>query len=512
MKETLSEKDSKNIVKRPPVVVVLGHVDHGKSSLIEKIKEIKITDKEAGGITQHIGAYQVEHQIGEGKEVRKITFIDTPGHEAFGAMRSRGAKVADIAVLVVAGDEGVKPQTIEAISCVKKADIPMIVAINKIDKPSAQPEKVKQELAKHGVVVESLGGNVPCVEVSAKTGKGITDLLELILLVAEMEELKADLNALAQGVIIESYLDSQRGPTATLLVRDGVLRKGDIIATTSTFGKIKNLEDFQGNPLDKAFPSTPCVVLGFQEVPRVGEKFKIFKDMELAQDYVQKEEKKTEEREVIEISPEKKILNLILKADVLGSLEAIEGVIKSLPQEKIILRILKKEPGEITEGDVKLAKSSQAKILGFRVKVNSSARKLAERENITILNFEVIYDLSQAVRNLMEKLLEPKIEKIVLGKLKILAVFRREKNRQIIGGKVIEGEVKVGAKARIIRPDLPEKEMLGEGKIINLQKDKKDTPKVVKGQECGLLFESEVKIEEGDILEVYIEERKKEKL
>lgn len=502
----MKQEAKKNLITRPPVVVVLGHVDHGKSSLIEKVKEIKILEKESGGITQHIGAYQIE------VNGKKITFIDTPGHEAFEAMRSRGAKVADIAILVVAAEEGVKPQTKEAIFYIKKSGIPMMVAINKMDKPEADPEKVKRELAKKDVLVEASGGKIPSIEISAKTGKGIPELLELILLVAEMENLKADLKSQGEGVIIESYLDAQRGPTATLLVRNGALEVGQILGTSSTSGKIKILEDFQGNSIKLAFPSQPCIMLGFSDVPKVGEKFKVFDSIESAPEYIQINQKRREEREVIETLPDKKILNLILKADVLGSLEAIEGVIKNLPQEKVSLRILKKETGKITESDVKLAKSSRAKIVGFRVEADLVARKLSARDNITILNFDVIYDLSQAIRTLMEKFLEPEIERKDLAKVKVLVKFLTEKNRQIIGGKVIDGEVKRGAKIEITRED----QVIGKGKLVNLQKNKKDVDIAVKGEECGILYESvyppEVKIEEGDILNIYTEERKKSEL
>lgn len=506
MTKNSEQQNRVNLQPRPPVVVVLGHVDHGKTALLDYIRKTNVMGEESGGITQHIGAYEVEHQGG------KITFIDTPGHEAFGAMRSRGAKVADIAVLVVAAEEGVKPQTKEAISCIKKSGIPMVVAINKIDKPEANPQKIKRELAQQDILMESLGGKIPSAETSAKTGKGIPELLELILLVAEMENLKADLNSQGRGVIIESYLDSQRGPTATLLIRDGTLKTGQILGTSSTLGKIKILEDFQGKPISKAFPSMPCTILGFQDVPGVGEKFKVFESIESAQKYIQIKQKKVQQREVVITEPGKKVLNLILKTDVLGSLEAIEGVLKNLPQDKINLRILKVGVGEIIEEDVKLAQASRAKILGFRVKTNPIAKKWADLQNVTIISFDIIYDLSQTVRNLMQKFLEAEIEKRDIGKVKVLVKFLTEKNRQIIGGKVIEGEVKLGTKIEIIRLGAGGEETIGRGRLINLQKDKKDVEKAIKGQECGILYEGDVKIEEGDILAIYTEERKKGEL
>ncbi len=477
----------KNLTTRSPVVVVLGHVDHGKSSLLCAIKDFKITEKESGGITQHIGAYEIEHQ---GK---KITFIDTPGHEAFSAMRSRGAKVADIAILVIAAEEGVKPQTKEVISHIKKFSIPVIVAINKIDKSQADPPRVKRELAQNDILVESEGGEIPSVEVSAQTGQGITDLLDLILLVAEMEEFKADLSQSPQGVIIESYLDNQRGPTATLLLKQGVLKVGNVVGTSSTSGKVKIMEDFQGKPIKEALPSTPAIVLGLEKVPQIGEKFEVFPNLESAQKNIQPEEEKAE---MPPIEPGEKVINLILKADVLGSLEAIEEVLMNLPQEEGKLRILKSGVGEITEGDVKLAQSSKAKILGFRVKTNPQVSRLSQLQKIKIMTFEVIYDLVEAVRNLMEKEFKSKEELKEIGKVEILAIFRTEKNRQIVGGKVIEGEVAKGAKIEV----LSNEEKTGEGRMISLRQNKKEIEKVNKGEECGILFEGNVRIKEGDIL------------
>jgi len=494
---TVSKEQKKNLQARPPVVVVLGHVDHGKSSILEKIKDLKITEKESGGITQHIGAYEVEHQ---GK---KITFIDTPGHEAFSAMRSRGAKVADIAILVVAAEEGVKPQTKEAISHIKKAQIPMIVAINKMDKPGADPEKVKRELSVQDISVESMGGKIPSVETSAETGKGIPELLELILLVAEMEDFKADVSKPAEGVIIESYLDSRRGPTATLILQNGIFKKGDILGTSSAAGKVKIMENFQGVSIEEALPSMPVIIIGFENVPGVGERFKVFADIETAKKELGGIVKPGPQ--VLDIEPDKKVLNLILKVDVLGSLEAIEEVLKKLPQEKVILRVLKGEVGEINESDVKLAQGAKAVIVGFRVKTNPIAQKLALREKIKIMCFEVIYELAQAVRQVLEKKVRPEVVRIDLGKVKILAIFRTEKNRQIIGGKVIEGEVKRGASLEVFRNE----EKIGQGKITKLQKEKKEIGEVGKGAECGILYQGDTQIEEGDIFHVYIKESRK---
>ncbi|MBU2634999.1 translation initiation factor IF-2 [Patescibacteria group bacterium] len=498
---TKEKKKSKNLQTRPPVVVVLGHVDHGKSSILEKIKDLKITEKESGGITQHIGAYEVEHQ---GK---KITFIDTPGHEAFSAMRSRGAKVADIAILVIAAEEGIKPQTKEAISHIKKAKIPMIVAINKMDKPGADPEKVKRELSVQDILVESMGGKIPSVETSAETGKGISDLLELILLVAEMEDFKADVSKLAEGVIVESYLDPQRGPTATLILQNGILKKGDILGTSSVVGKIRIMEDFQGKAIEKAFPSMPVVVLGFESVPGVGERLKVFANIEAAKkEFTKKELGSLKGTEFLK--EDKRVLNIILKVDVLGSVEAIEEVLKDLPQEKVVLKALKAEVGEINESDVKLAIGSKAKIIGFRVKADSIVQSLAEREKIKIACFEVIYELAQGVRDLLEKRVSSEVVRVDLGKVKILEIFLREKNRQIIGGKVIDGEARRGASIEVYRNE----EKVGQGKIAKLQKEKKEIGEVGKGSECGILYQGDTKIEEGDILHIYIKESRKGEL
>ncbi|HXK31886.1 MAG TPA: translation initiation factor IF-2 [Candidatus Paceibacterota bacterium] len=487
---------------RPPIVVVLGHIDHGKSSLLEAIKDFRITAKESGGITQHIGAYQIEEKKG------KITFLDTPGHEAFSQMRSRGAKVADIAILVIDAAEGLKPQTKEALLNIKETNIPFIVALNKIDKPEANPEKVKGTLSKEGFLVESMGGKIPSIEVSAKTKKGIPELLELILLISEMEELKADFKKPAEGVIIESYLDNSRGPTATLLLTDGCLKAGEIIATSSASVKVKSIENFQKKQIKEAFPSDPVIIFGFNQVPKVGEEFKVFPDLESVEKHIENSKKEGKSPEAVEALEGQRILNLIIKADVLGSLEAVEGILKSLPQEKVILRILKSEVGNINESDIKLASSARATILGFRVKADQTAAKISEREKTRILLFEVIYELVEGVRKLMEKIVQSQDVRTDLGKAKVLAKFLTDKNRQIIGCRVTEGETKKGVSIEVFRNE----EKIGQGKMINLQRNKKDAALIQKGEECGILFEGEVKIEEGDILLFYTEERIKGQL
>jgi translation initiation factor IF-2 len=501
---------NEQISLRPPVVVVLGHVDHGKSSLLEAIRDFKITSKESGGITQHIGAYEIEEKN------KKITFIDTPGHEAFSAMRARGAEVADVALLVVDAAQSVQPQTKEAAQTIKRAEIPMIVVLNKMDLPTANPEKIKGELSKIDVVVESYGGTIPSVEVSAKEKTGINELLDVILLVAEMQELKADTNANPEGLVIESFMDSAKGPIATVVVQKGILKNKDIIATDIALAKVKHLEDFRGFPIKEAFPSQPAIVLGFEQVPAVGEKFKFYKTAEEALTQINLEKPKRELfAGIVETDPNKKILNIILKGDVFGSLEAIEGMLKNLPQDKVALRILKSEVGDISESDAKLAEMSKAQIIGFRVKITPAVMRFMKNDlqsdgysKLRIKTFDIIYELIQNVRLGLEKSLEPETIRQDIGKLRTILVFWAEGKRQIVGGKITEGELKRGLKLEVFR----ENKKIGSGKIVNLQRDKKDIDLLRKGDEAGILFEGDIKIEKGDILQAYIEERKKGEL
>ncbi len=495
-KKTTTQKDFLPV--KPPVVVILGHIDHGKSSLLEAIRDFRITSREAGGITQHIGAYQIEEQ---GK---KITFIDTPGHQAFSRMRARGAKIADLGVLVVDAVEGVKAQTKEAVSYLKDAGLPAIIAINKIDRPEADPEKAKRELSEAGLVVESLGGKIPCLNISAKNKQGIGDLLEIILLTAELEELKAETDKPAEGVILESHLDNLRGYTATLLVTNGCLQTGQtIVSANSAYAKARSMENFSGQIIKQALPSDPVIIFGFNQPPGVGDIFKSFTDFNRAEEYLKSILSPDKNKPLAYPSSEDeevKILNLIIKTDVFGLIEVIEETLKSLPQEKVVVKILKAEAGHINESDIKLARSSRAAILGFRVKLDPIAKKIAEREKIRIFLFEVIYDLTEKVRQLMEQSLEPDEIRKEIGQLKVLAKFLAEKNRQIIGGRVIEGEVKKGTLIDILRED----KKIGQGKIINLQRNKKDAQLINKGDECGLLFESQTAVEKGDILSFYV--------
>ena len=501
------KKTTENLQPRPPVVVVLGHVDHGKTSLLDHIRKTNVTAKESGGITQHIGAYQVNHQ---GKI---ITFIDTPGHEAFSQMRSRGAKVADIAILVVAAEEGVKPQTKEVISYIKQNEIPVIVALNKMDKPQANPAKALGELEKEGLVVEERAGKVPAIKISALNGTGINELLEMILLVAEMEELKADIDKPTNGVVIESYLDSRRGPTATLLVLEGILKTGQWIVCGNAYGKVKNLEDFQGKSIQEAFPSFPVIVLGLGNVPIVGDKFNVVKDEESAKTKLVAKEEKIKGGQIINPVEGGKVLNIILKADVQGSLEAIEENLAKIDFQGIGLNILKSEVGEISESDVKLAYPANAVIIGFRVKASTSIFDMAKRNKVRIRTYEVIYELFEEIRKEAGKLLEPEIIREDLGKLKVIAIFRKEKSRMIVGGKVLEGKIVNKTSIDVIREgDPPVGGKIASGKIVQLQHNKKDVPEVEKGREAGILFEGEPVIEEGDVLECYRVEKKKREL
>ncbi|OGZ27313.1 MAG: translation initiation factor IF-2 [Candidatus Nealsonbacteria bacterium RIFOXYB1_FULL_40_15] len=476
---------------RPPIVVILGHVDHGKSSLLEAIKDFRITAKESGGITQHIGAYQADY---EGKT---ITFLDTPGHEAFEAIRSRGSDIADIAILVIASEEGIKPQTKEAIKLIKESQTPAIVVLNKIDKPSADPERIKRELLKYDIVVESMGGKIPSVNTSASTKQGVKELLEMIILLSELEGFKADYSRGAEGYVIESYIDSKKGPAATLIVKEGILKEGDIVGTETSNGKIKSLNDFKGNPIKEASPSTPVLALGLEKSLKSGEKFKVFKDIASA-----KKEIKETAGLFGDFIKKENSLNLIIKGDVLGSLEAIEKEFQKIPQEKVSINVVKADTGNISESDVRMAKNTSSIILGFKVKVENTAQKLSLREKIRILNFDIIYELSEQAKRALEKNLEPEIARISTGKIRILAVFKTEKGKQIVGGRVLEGEIKRG-KAEVIRNE----EYIGEGRITKLQQNKQDTDKISKGRECGISYEGEAKIQENDILNAFVEEK-----
>ncbi|MFA5232250.1 MAG: translation initiation factor IF-2 [Candidatus Paceibacterota bacterium] len=482
------EENEKKLTVRPPVVVILGHIDHGKTSLLTAIKDFRVLEKESGGITQHVGAYEIEHSG------RKLTFLDTPGHESFSAIRSRGSKVADIAVLVIDAAEGVKKQTKEAINHIKEAGIALIVALNKTDKPEANPEMVKGQLNNEDIVVESLGGDVPSIEISAKTGKGVADLLGLIQLVAEMKELKTDLSLNPEGAIIESYMDNQRGPTSTAILSQGILKKGDVIGTSSALGKVRSLKDFQGKELERAYPSQPIVLVGFDKVPAVGEKFLSFKTMEEAKANI-KSVSKNASPEPSE-DEDKPALNIVLKADAVGSLEAIEEFFKTVPREEVSLKVIKSEAGNVNENDVKLAKSTKSVIFAFRVKKDNIAEGLIERDKIKYFDFDLIYGLAQKTKELMERKVKKEKVRVDVGKMEVSVIFRTEKNRQIVGGLVTEGLAERTATLEIIRGG----EKIGEGKIIEIQANKKNFESIKSGKECAILYQGQERIKEGDEL------------
>lgn len=465
-------------------MVVMGHVDHGKTTLLDFIRKTSVAAREAGGITQSVGAYEIEHN---GK---KITFIDTPGHEAFTKMRSRGATAADLAILVVAADDGVKPQTKEAIKILKETKTPFVVAINKIDKNNADPERTKKELLENGVLLEGYGGNVPYQPISAKTGDGTEKLLDLVLLAADMEELKYSEDVPARGFVIESKLDRRRGNEVMVIVRDGVLQKGVRIFTPSAEGKVKILEDFAGKAAEELKPSSPALILGFENLPAVGEEFTVG-EMPQTDAPLQKIVGKAAET-AITGKEEKLSLKLLIKADVAGSLEALEAVIKALPQEEIAVEILDQRVGDVGDGDVKLAIANGAMIIGFRVRVEKSAQAFAQAHNIVIVSGEIIYELVQRIEEAVNNLKSPK----PAGTLEVLAVFNQETNKQLVGGKVTDGVVKNNGRYDIKRGE----ETVGNGRIVSLRQQKQDVRQVEAGKECGMIFESSVKIKAGDQL------------
>jgi len=483
------------IIHKQPVVVILGHIDSGKTSLLNAIRELEFKEGKPGGeITQHMGAFEIE------RDGKKITFLDTPGHEAFSQMRSRGAKVADIALLVVDAVEGPKEQTRECIKIIEAAKIPFIVVLNKIDKPTANVERVRRELSKEGVLVEAYGGKIPEVKTSAKTKEGIQDLLDLILLVSEVEGLKADISNKTRGFVVESFLDEKRGPSAILIVEEGILKRGDFIATSTAFGKVKILENFKGKKIDKIFPGQVGIVVGFKEVPIIGDEFFVFDTLEKAQEYVKPPQKMLINKEV----KAQKILNVILKADVWGTKEAIEELLMRLNSERVGLKIIKSDTGEVDEEDVKTAKFFNAVIFTFRKKISKNILEFALRQKVRIFSFNIIYDVIETTRKLMVSMIEPEILRVYVGKLKVLVEFWKKGQRQIVGGRIIEGELKGNLFFEISRNE----EMIGEGRVLNLQKDKRDIQLAKKGEEIGILCESDVKIKQDDILIFFQKEKR----
>lgn len=486
----------KNLIVRPPIVVVMGHIDHGKTKLLDAIRKTNVVEKESGGITQHIGAYEIKVTSANPEyNGRRITFIDTPGHEAFSKMRARGAQVGDVAILVVAADEGVKAQTLEALKNIQEAKIPFIVAINKIDKSEANPDKVKQQLAEAGVYVEGWGGNVPLALISAKEGKNIEELLELILLVADLEGLKADPQVAASGVVIEAKMDSRKGAVVVLVIKNGTLKVGDEMATPTTHGKIKILENFKREPIIEATFSSPVRVLGFKELPQVGEEF-FTGDVELvimadkAANLIKNIQKEFENGV--------KTLNLILKVDVSGSLEALESLIKKCQIDDWKFQIVDASVGDTTAGDIQNAQATSAWILGFRVKTAKDLEIMAQNNNIHIFSFDVIYDVEKFLKEEVKKLIDAQFLPPE-GECSVLATFSQRKTQQLIGGKITKGKLTKGQQVKIFRAEAE----MGLGKIINIQSQKKDVREVAEGKEAGIMIDSSVEIKVGDKLSAF---------
>ncbi len=491
----------KNSKVKIPVVVVMGHVDHGKTKLLDTIRKANIIDTEAGNITQHIGAYKAK--AGE----KEVTFLDTPGHEAFKAMRSRGTKIADIAIIVVAADEGLKPQTLESIELAQKEKLPFIIAINKIDKDAADIEKVKKELSEINLVPEDWGGKTICVEISAKKETNIDNLLEMINLVAEMENLKADADRKAIGTIIESHIDKNQGPVASVLIQTGTLKLGDDFISGNTYGKVKAMIDHLGNNLDEAGPSTPIRILGFKSTPEIGDIFNAdidSKDIKTLKKKGNKTmfNKTTHQTQKSDDEEENtKIINVILKTDVVGSQEAIIESLEKIKHEEIKIKIVKKGLGNINDKDVIDAEATNSTILGFHVNIDSNAELLAKEKIVAIKNYKIIYKLLEDIEEKINKIATVKIVREQIGELKVLAVFKTSTTKVVFGGKVLKGKMIKDAIAKVIS----NKEAIALGQISNLQSGKENVTEVVQGQECGLEFDGDPIIKEGDLVEVYRE-------
>jgi len=511
-RQKIMNENELDLVSRPPVVTILGHVDHGKTSLLDAIRETDVALGEAGGITQHIGAYQVN------KEGQLITFLDTPGHAAFTAMRARGAQGADIVVLVVAADDGVMPQTREAVAHAKAARVPIIVALNKIDKPNANADRVKTQLAELELIPDDWGGDTIVVPVSAKERKGITDLLASILLVADNTSIKANPKGTVTGTVIEGELDKNRGAIATLLVQNGTLKNGDVVVAGTAHGKIKAMYDFRLKPIHKATPSTPISILGMTAVPAAGEIFEVVKSEKIAREVVNerllaKKDQTQAARLTLEDlfarfkAGELKELRVILKADVQGSLEPIVKELNELAKSKaseIALKVLHAETGNISENDVNLAIASKALILGFNVQADAGARRMADTEGISIRLYDIIYRLTEDIEKALKGMLEPEYTEKHLGKANVLAVFPISKVGKIAGCRIVDGEFRRSSRVRLFRGNLT----VFEGEIASLKHEKEDVREIKNGQECGIGLKNFNDIQVGDVLESFVLEKK----
>ena len=496
-------------VERAPVVVVMGHVDHGKTSLLDKIRHANVTASEAGGITQHIGAYRVNCK---GKE---ITFLDTPGHEAFTAMRARGASVTDIAILVVAADDGIMPQTVEAINHAKAANVQIIVAINKIDKEGANPDRVKQELTEHGLVIEEWGGDVICVPVSAKTGEGIEELLENVLLVAEVQELKANPNRLAKGTVIEARLDKGRGPVATLLVQNGTLKTGDIIIAGTAVGRVRVMTNDKGQTVKTAGPSYPVEITGLAEVPAAGDTFNAVEDERLARELVEQRKHEAKQEQFSQYQKvtldnlfsqieqgEIKELPIIVKADVQGSVEAVKQSLEKLSNDEVRVKVIHGAVGAVSEGDVMLANASNAIIVGFNVRPDPVAADSAEKDGVEIRLYRIIYDAIEEIGTAMKGMLAPKYRENLLGRCEVRQVYKISNVGNVAGAYVLSGKVTSNAEIRVVRDGI----VIAEDKMSSLKRFKDDAKEVAANFECGITLEKFNDIKEGDIFEAFVME------
>jgi len=498
--------DVKGLSSRPPIITVMGHVDHGKTTLLDRIRKTHVTEKEAGGITQHIGASRVNYNG------NTLVFLDTPGHEAFTAMRARGAQVTDIAILVVAADDGIMPQTIEAMNHAKAAGVPIVVAINKIDKPDAKPDRVRQQLSDYGLVPEEWGGDTIMVEVGAKTGLNIDQLLEMVILVAEMQELRADPCAMPEGTVIEANLDKGKGPVATVIVQNGTLRRGNIIHTDTAWGKIRAMIDDSGANINCAGPSMPVEILGLENVPQPGEKFTMLSSEREAREIMSRNEF---ERREIDQSKTKRLtleelydkmqtgevpqLRIVLKTDVQGSLEAFHSSLMKMSTDLVTINIVHEGVGRISESDVMLASASNAIIVGFNVRPDSNAKKIAENEGVQVRLYQVIYDMLDDVKAAMEGMLEPELREHTLGTAEIREIFRVPKVGNIAGCRVTDGLLRRSAKIRLIRDGV----VFWNGELSSLKHFKDDVREIKAGNECGLSFEKFQDFRIGDVVEAY---------
>jgi len=491
------------LIERPPIVVVMGHIDHGKSTLLDYIRKTSIVDKEAGGITQKVGAYEVEVERASG--MKRVTFIDTPGHEAFQGIRARGAKTADIAILVVSAEDGVKPQTLQALQTILAEELPYLVAINKIDRPNADIERTKQSLAENEIYVEGYGGNISVVPISAKTGENVDELIETILLMAELEEFKAGTDAQCTGFVLESDRDKKKGNAATLIITSGTMRSGETVVAGLTYSPIRVFENFLGKPIKEATFSAPVRISGWDSVPPVGSTFTVFSTKKEAEAYIDEQKdilsqvKQTNNRNTTGES--KPYIPVIIRAQDAGRLDAVIHEISKISHPDIDIKVISSGVGEITEADIKMAigSSTKAVVVGFATSIDTPARMMAENSATDIRSFEIIYKLSEWLQELLKERIPKKMTDQITGKLKVLKFFSRSKDKQIIGGKVIEGVIKNGGEIKIIRREND----IGRGSIRELQAKKERASEIEEGRECGLMVESKFEIAPGDILEAF---------